>query len=55
MVFGFYTFLSWLGLVLLTLLALWAAVVGILLASWAAQCWNLEKVTGVGWGGVGGV
>ena len=47
-VFGFYTFLSWLGLVLLTLLALWAAVVGVLLASWAAQCWNLEKVKGVG-------
>lgn len=40
--------ISWLGLLLMVLLALWAVVNGTLLSSWAAQCWNLEKASGGG-------
>lgn len=51
MLYRFYSFLGWVGLILVTLLALWAAVMGVMLACWAVQCWNLEQVRGgaVGW------
>ncbi|KAL4458198.1 hypothetical protein ABPG75_013063 [Micractinium tetrahymenae] len=42
-VFRFFGVLSWLGLLLMVLLALWVVVNGVLLSSWAAQCWNLER------------
>lgn len=46
--FRFFGMLSWLGLLLMVLLALWMVVNGVLLSSWAAQCWNLEKASGRG-------
>ena len=42
--FNFYGFVDWVGLILAVLLALWVAVAGVMLASWAAQCWNLSEV-----------
>lgn len=48
LLFKFYSFLDWMGLILMTLLALWAVVIGVMLASWASQCWNLEQVRGTG-------
>lgn len=54
--YRFYGFLSWLGVLLLAGLALWAAIQCALLSAWSAQAWNLQKVwlPGVA-GGRGGV
>ncbi|KAL4435047.1 hypothetical protein ABPG77_003872 [Micractinium sp. CCAP 211/92] len=45
LVFRIFGVLSWLGLLLMVLLSLWMVVNGVLLSSWAAQCWNLEKAS----------
>ena len=51
-VFRLYLVLAWLGLLLVMLMALWTAVNGILLSTWATQCWNLSQVRhGSGGGG----
>jgi hypothetical protein len=43
MTFKFCSLLGWLGVVLVALLALWMALVAVMLACWTVQCWNLEQ------------
>lgn len=49
--YKFYSFLSWLGVLILAALALWATINGVLLASWATQTWNLKEASPAPQGG----
>jgi hypothetical protein len=44
MVYRMWSVLTWIGVGLVTLLALWSALAGVVTGSWAAQCWDVSQV-----------